>query len=102
MLEKAANPSTSKVVAEKYEKKAEESILVQNKYKAELATLNTTLVNIADVQAKFATKRERLTVEEIFITNEISREIVEIFIQTIVVDDINDKIKIIFKGENNE
>ena len=63
----------------------------------------TLLANIANVQTQFATKRERLTVEEIFITNEISREIVEIFIQTIVVDDINDKIEITLKkGENNE
>jgi hypothetical protein len=103
LLEKAANPSTSKVVAEWYEKQAEEQIFAQTKHKAELANVNTLLANVADVQAKFATKRERLTVEEIFITNEISREIVEIFIQTIVVDDINDKIEITLKkGENNE
>lgn len=103
MLDKAANPSTSQVVAERYEKQAEEQIFAQTKHKAELANVNTLLANVADVQAKFATKRERLTVEEIFITNEISREIVEIFIQTIVVDDINDKIEITLKkGENNE
>ena len=99
MLEKAANPSTSKVVAERYEKQAEEFILTQNKHKAELVTLNTTLANIADVQAKFATNRERLNVEEIFISNEISREIVEHFIKKIAVDDTNNKIEIILKGE---
>ena len=99
MLDKAANPSTSQVVAERYERQAEESILAQEKHKAELATLNTTLANIADVQAKFATNRERLNVEEIFISNEISREIVEHFIKKIVIDDINDKIEIILKGE---
>ena len=102
MLDKAANPSTSKVVAERYEQQAEEYINVQTKQKAELAKVNTLLANIANVQTQFATKRERITVEEIFISNEISREIVEIFIQTIVVDYINNKIKIILKGENNE
>lgn len=99
MLEKAANPSTSKVVAEWYEKQAEEQIFAQTKHKTELANVNTLLANVADVQTKFATKRERLTVEEIFISNEISRELVEHFIQTIVVDDINDKIYITLKGE---
>ena len=99
MLEKAANPSTSKVVAEWYEKQAEEQIFAQTKHKAELANVNTLLANVADVQTKFATKRERLKVEEIFISNEISRELVEHFIQTIVVDDINDKIYITLKGE---
>ena len=102
MLDKAANPSTSKVVAERYEQQAEEYINVQTKQKAELAKVNTLLANIANVQTKFATKRERITVEEIFISNEISREIVEIFIQTIVIDDINNKIEITLKGENNE
>lgn len=99
MLEKAANTSTSKVVAEWYEKQAEEQIFAQTKHKAELANVNTLLANVADVQTKFATKRERLKVEEIFISNEISRELVEHFIQTIVVDDINDKIYITLKGE---
>lgn len=99
MLDKAANPSTSKVVAEWYEKQAEEYINVQTKHKAELANVNTLLANVADVQTKFATKRERLKVEEIFISNEISRELVEHFIQTIVVDDINNKIYITLKGE---
>lgn len=97
MLDKAANPSTSQVVAERYERQAEESILAQEKHKAELANVNNILANIADVQAKFATKRERLKVEEIFISNEISRELVEHFIQTIVVDDTNNKIQIVFK-----
>ena len=99
MLDKAANPSTSQVVAERYERQAEESILAQEKHKAELANVNNILANIAVVQAKFATKRERLKVEEIFISNEISRELVEHFIQKIVVDDTNNKIQIVFKTD---
>ena len=99
MLDKAANPSTSQVLAERYERQAEESILAQEKHKAELANVNNILANIADVQAKFATKRERLKVEEIFISNEISRELVEHFIQTIVVDDTNNNIQIVFKTD---
>jgi hypothetical protein len=102
LLDKAANPSTSKVVAERYEQQAEEYINVQTKQKAELAKVNTLLANIANVQTQFATQRERIKTEEIFISNEISREIVEIFVQQIVVDDINNKINIILKGENNE
>lgn len=100
MLDKAANPSTSKVVAERYEQQAEEYINAQTKQKAELAKVNTLLANIANVQTQFATQRERIKTEEIFISNEISREIVEIFVQQIVVDDINNKINIILKGEN--
>jgi hypothetical protein len=99
LLDKAANPSTSKVVAEKYEQQAEEYINAQTRQKAELAKVNTLLADIANVQTKFASKRERITVEEIFISNEISRELVEHFIQTIVVDDRNDKIYIKLKGE---
>lgn len=87
------------MVAERYERQAEESILAQEKHKAELANANNILANIAVVQAKFATKRERLKVEEIFISNEISRELVEHFIQTIVVDDTNNKIQIVFKTD---
>ena len=64
-----------------------------------MANVNNILANIAVVQAKFATKRERLKVEEIFISNEISRELVEHFIQTIVVDDTNNKIQIVFKTD---
>jgi flagellar basal body rod protein FlgC len=100
LLDKAANPSTSKVVAERYEQQAEEYINAQTKQKAELAKVNTLLANIANVQTQFATQRERIKTEEIFISNEISREIVEIFVQQIVVDDINNKINIILKGEN--
>ena len=100
MLDKAANPSTSKVVAERYEQQAEEYINAQTKQKAELAKVNTLLANIANVQTQFATQRELIKTEEIFISNEISREIVEIFVQQIVVDDINNKINIILKGEN--
>ena len=87
------------MLAERYERQAEESILAQEKHKAELANVNNILANIADVQAKFATKRERLKVEEIFISNEISRELVEHFIQTIVVDDTNNNIQIVFKTD---
>ena len=87
------------MVAERYERQAEESILAQEKHKAELANVNNILANIAVVRAKFATKRERLKVEEIFISNEISRELVEHFIQTIVVDDTNNKIQIVFKTD---
>ena len=97
MLDKASNPLTSKIVAERYEKQAEELIIAQGKYKSQLVRATTTLAKIADVQTKFADNCERLKVEEIFTSNEITREIVGLCVQKIVVDDKSDKIQIILK-----
>ena len=96
MLDKAANPATSNVISKKYEEQAEEYLVLQAKYKDELTKINAVLGRVDDVSQKFTNKTEQLTIEEIFTSNEVAREIVGLFIKSIVVDDQNDKITIKF------
>lgn len=84
------------MLADRYEAEAEEAILAQTTHKAELAKIEAILANIDSVQTKFKNKTEQLTTEEIFVSNEVSREIVGFFIDKVVIDDKNDRIKIKF------
>jgi hypothetical protein len=52
---------------------------------------------VDEIEAAFAAKTECLTVDDIFKTYAIAREIVGLFVEKIVVDDTNDDIEIIFK-----
>ena len=59
---------------------------------------------INDMQTKFGSKSEPITVEELFNSEKISRELINTFIQTVVInnDDIEIQIKTNEKDENNE
>ena len=94
-LSRAANSSISKTLAERYEGQAEERISCQTTYKAKQTELKEVLQKINDMQTKFESKSERITVDEVFCSNEISRELVNVFIQKVIIT--NDNIEIILK-----
>ena len=61
-----------------------------------MAKTETILANLDSMQTKFATKAEQLTIDEIFISNEISRDIINLFIEKIEIKDKTEKIEIKF------
>lgn len=101
LINKAVNPSTSKAIAERCEKQAEEAINAQTTHEAELAKIEAVLANIDAMQTKFATKAEQLTINELFTSNEISRDIINLFIEKIEINDKTEKITINF-NKNEE
>ena len=86
-------------MAERYEQEIEDCLLAQKKHKSELEKLSITLSSIDDMQTKFATKNEQLTIEEIFTSNEKARTIVSCLIKKIVIDDKKGEIEIEFVDE---
>lgn len=101
LINKAVNPSTSKAIAERCEKQAEEAISAQTTHEAELAKIEAILANLSSMQTKFATKAEQLTIEEVFTSSEVSRDIINLFIETIEINDKKDYITINF-NKNEE
>ena len=86
-----------KAIAERCEAQANESIGYQEQHKTRLAELNGLLSTIDEIEANFKAKTTELTVDDIFTSHQIAREIVGIFIEKIVVDDKTDDIEIVFK-----
>ena len=86
-----------KAIAERCEVQANESISYQEQHKTRLAELNELLSRIDEIEAEFKAKTAKLTVDDIFTSHQIAREIVGIFIEKIVVDDKTDDIEIVFK-----
>ena len=97
LITKAVNPKTSKAVAQRCDEQANEAIEAQAQHKARLVELQEVLSHVDEIEAAFAAKTEYLTVDDIFKTYAISREIVGLFVEKIVVDDSNDDIEIILK-----
>ena len=64
-----------------------------------MAKTETILANLDSMQTKFATNAEQLTIDEIFISNEISRDIINLFIEKIEINDKTEKIEIKFIKE---
>ena len=87
----------NKAIAERCEAKASESIGYQEQHKTRLAELNELLSRIDEIEAEFKAKTAKLTVDDIFKSYAIAREIVGLFVEKIVVDDTNDDIQIMFK-----
>lgn len=63
-----------------------------------MAKTETILANLDSMQTKFATKAEQLTIDEIFISNEISRDIINLFIEKIEINDKTETIEIKFNN----
>ena len=80
---------------------AEEAINAQTTHEAELAKIEAILANLSSMQTKFATKAEQLTIEEVFTSSEVSRDIINLFIETIEINDKKDYITINF-NKNEE
>ena len=97
LIAKAVNPKTSKAVAQRCDEQANEAIEAQAQHKARLVELQEMLSHVDEIEAAFAAKTECLTVDDIFKSYAIAREIVGLFVEKIVVDDTNDDIEIILK-----
>lgn len=54
------------------------------------------------MQTKFANKSEQLTIEQVFTSSEISRDIINLFIETIEINDKTDNIEIKFNKKGDE
>ena len=80
---------------------AEEAINAQTTHEAELAKIEAILANLSSMQTKFANKSEQLTIEQVFTSSEISRDIINLFIETIEINDKKDYITINF-NKNEE
>ena len=97
LIAKAVNPKTSKAVALRCDEQANEALESQAQHKARLVELQEMLSHVYEIEAAFAAKTECLTVDDIFKSYAIAREIVGLFVEKIVVDDTNDDIEIMFK-----
>ena len=98
LIDKAANPKTLPAVAERCETQANEAIQLQNGHKARLVELQNMLSHVDEIEAAFAAKTECLTVDDIFKSYAIAREIVGLFVEKIIVDVKSDEIEIVFKN----
>ena len=98
LIDKSVNPKTSKAVAKRCEEQADEAIEAQEQHRARLAELNTVLTQVNAIETAFANKTESLTVDDVFHSHAIARELVGIFIEKILVDDETDDIEVIFKA----
>ena len=97
LLKKAANPSLSEDLSSSYESQAQECVDSRKTYESRVAELDKIISKVDEAQKAFSEKSERLTMEEIFSSYELSRAIIGTFIEKIVVDDSNDDIEIFFK-----
>ena len=85
-----------------YENNAQECVDCRKIYESRLAELDNILSKVDEVQKAFSEQSERLTMDEIFSSPELSRAIIGTFIEKIVVDDTNDDIEVIFKSNNQK
>ena len=97
LIDKSVNPKTSKAVAKRCEEQADEAIKAQEQHKAKLVELNAVLTQVNAIETAFANKTASLTVDDIFHSHAIARELVGVFIEKILVDDETDDIEVIFK-----
>ena len=95
-LEKASNPSLSKRLIERYEKQADDCLDVQTKKQAEVNRLVAQATAITTIKDS-CKKTPLLSIDDIFTSDKVSREVVRLFIKRIDVDDNNDDISISFK-----
>jgi hypothetical protein len=102
LLNKAANPNLSEDLSSIYENNAQECVDCRKIYESRLAELDNILSKVDEVQKAFSEQSERLTMDEIFSSPELSRAIIGTFIEKIVVDDTNDDIEVIFKSNNQK
>ena len=102
LLNKAANPNLSEDLSSTYENNAQECVDCRKIYESRLAELDNILSKVDEVQKAFSEQSERLTMDEIFSSPELSRAIIGTFIEKIVVDDTNDDIEVIFKSNNQK
>lgn len=92
--------ATSKNTANQCEKLADECLTEKENAETEIQQLNNEVAALQTLMANFKSKTTTLTVDDIFYSDEVTRELFQIFIQRINVDDENDDIEIIFNTES--
>lgn len=95
MLERSIATS-SKQLAEQYERKADEFLTEKGKSEAEIKTLTSEIKTLESLVASFKSHTATLTTDEIFYSDEVARTLVQLFINRIEVDDASDNIEIVF------
>lgn len=88
--------TVSVLLAKQYESKADECLSEKANAEAEIVKLKGDIHALEGLIKGFKNKNTTLTVDEIFHSDEVSREMVQLFINRIDVDDANDDIEIIF------
>jgi hypothetical protein len=94
LLNKAAS-TTSALLATRYEQEANEAILAEQYHTEKLADLNA---KVAEIDALIDASKEAsiFTADALFASNSITRELVDLYINRIEIDDANDKITVKF------
>lgn len=94
LLNKAA--TASETLSKRYERQAEEYIATQNQKHKDIAKLKSEAERIQNIKNCFCSHQHPLAQDEIFSSNETTRELLGIFIRRIEIDDKNNDIAIIF------
>lgn len=88
--------TTSTNLANQYENKADECLTEKAAAEAEMQKLNSEIETLKTLMTNFKSKATSLSVDEIFYSDEVTRELFQIFIKQINIDDKNDDIEIEF------
>jgi site-specific DNA recombinase len=96
LLNKAAS-TTSALLSTRYEQEANEAILAEQYHTEKLADLNG---KAAEIGALIDASKEAsiFTADALFTSDSITRELVDLYIERIEIDDANDKITVKFKN----
>ena len=96
LLNKAAS-TTSALLSTRYEQEANEAILAEQYHTEKLADLNA---KVAEIDALIDASKETsvFTADALFASDSITRELVDLYIERIEIDDANDKITVKFKN----
>jgi site-specific DNA recombinase len=96
LLNKAAS-TTSALLSTRYEQEANEAILAEQYHTEKLADLNA---KVAEIDALIDASKEAsiFTADALFTSDSITRELVDLYIERIEIDDANDKITVKFKN----
>ncbi|MBQ8689401.1 MAG: recombinase zinc beta ribbon domain-containing protein [Clostridia bacterium] len=96
LLNKAAS-TTSALLSTRYEQEANEAILAEQHHTEKLADLNA---KVAEIDVLIDASKEALifTADALFASDSITRELVDLYINRIEIDDANDKITVKFKN----
>ena len=94
LLNKAAS-TTSALLSTRYEQEANEAILAEQYHTEKLADLNA---KVAEIDALIDASKETsvFTADALFASDSITRELVDLYINRIEIDDANDKITVKF------
>lgn len=97
LLLKAAKATD--ILSEKYESQAKALLNGKTQLQATMYEMTDRLHTLESIKICFEKKEKKLSSEEIFTSDEITRELFRIYIKRIEIDDKGDDIEVIFNGE---